>query len=40
MLQVYTALWENWKHTRVVQEEKDGSGIFWYGHYGKEQKVA
>jgi hypothetical protein len=27
---VYTALWENWQHTRVVQEQDKGCGIYWY----------
>lgn len=29
-LQVYTALWENWQHTRVVAEQDKDSGIYWY----------
>jgi omega-6 fatty acid desaturase (delta-12 desaturase) len=28
--EVYTALWENWQHTRVVQEQDKDSGIYWY----------
>ena len=28
--QVYTAMWENWKHTRVVQEHDKDSGVYWY----------